>query len=166
MNKEFKVGDLVYSPVHGTQIFQLEGNSSLYYPLSITYYDNDGDEGFDTFTFEGFLSRTHKTPLLFRATEENKAKLETLYGVEFEASLPNPSSNNIIKALLDKTGNKVPCWVSDDIEHPTRGNLWVFIESVKDGQIFPYCDDTGSIWGHATPFNPITLEPITELPND
>ena len=169
MNKKFKAGDLVYYPQGGTHVFQLEGDSSLYYPLSVTYYENDGDVAFDTFTLEGFLSKYHKVPLLFHATEENKDKLEALYGVEFEvlppASPSKPTSKEIIKALRVKTGNKVPCWVSNATKHPTRDNLWVFIESVKDGHSSPYCDDTAQ-WSYATPFNPVTLEPITELPNE
>ena len=175
MSKEFKAGDLVYYPAQGTQVFQLEGNSSLYYPLAITFYDDDGDEGFATFTLEGFLSKTHKAPLLFHATPEMKAKLEDLHGVEFETPPSKPTSHEIIKAKLNKSTEPVPCWVSNvpgwisnvpDFTQPTCKNGWVFIKEVDDGRFskFPYLDATGNYWMHATPFDPHTVEAITELP--
>ena len=70
MSKEFKAGDPVYFPVQGTQVFQVEDYSCLYYPLAVTFYYDDGDKGFDTFTLEGFVSKTHKTPLLFHVQKQ------------------------------------------------------------------------------------------------
>ena len=165
MNKEFKVGDLVYYPAQGTQVFQLEGNSGLYYPLAITFYDDDGDENFDTFTLEGFYSRAHKAPLIFHATPENKAKLDALYGVEFEEPPYKLTSRKIIQAKLDKGIGGVPCWVSDTNQQPTSKDYWTFIEKVKEGH-HPYTDKDGSTWAFATPFDPDRCKAITELPNE
>ena len=168
MSKEFKAGDPVYFPAKGTQVFQLEGYSGLYYPLAITFYDDDGDKGLVTFTLEGFLSKTHKAPLLFHATPEMKAKLEALYGVEFETPPSKPTSREIIKAKLNKSTEPVPCWVSNvpDFTQPNRTDVWAFIKEVDDGQFskFPYLDATGNYWMHATPFDPRAVEAITELP--
>ena len=163
MNKEFKVGDPVYYPAQGTQVFHLEGNSGLYYPLAITFYDDDGDENFDTFTLEGFYSRAHKAPLIFHATPENKAKLDALYGVEFEEPPSKPTSKEIVKAYLDRGDKSVCCWASTINEQPKSINKWVFIEQVIDGD-YPFVDKGGRYWKHATPFDHTTLEPITELP--
>ena len=82
---KFKEGDLVYYPGARTdkctKVFQLEGCGYGRYPLGIRY-----DDGFSiqTFTAEGYYHITNKLPRLFHATPENKAKLEALYGMEFE----------------------------------------------------------------------------------
>ena len=165
MNKKFKVGDLVYYPVQGTQVFQLEGNSNLHYPLTITFYDDDGDEGFDTFTLEGFYIKTQKTPLLFHATPENKFKLEGLYNVEFENPPTKLTSHEIIKAKLDKGLEGVPCWVSDTNQQPTSEDYWTFIKKVKETH-GTYIDKNGLRWVFATPFDLDKCKAITELPNE
>ena len=168
MSKEFKAGDPVYFPVQGTQVFQVEDYSCLYYPLAVTFYYDDGDKGFDTFTLEGFVSKTHKTPLLFHATPEMKAKLEDFYGVKFEEPPSKPTSCEIIKAKLNKSTEPVPCWVSNDpnCAQPTCKDKWAFIKEVDDGRFskFPYLDATGNWWMHATPFDYDTEQPITEMP--
>ena len=163
MSKEFKAGDEVYYPLQGTQVFQLECYSGLNYPLDATFYGDDGDEDFATFTLEGFLSKTHKVPLLFHATPENKAKLEALYGVEFEAPPAKPTSHEIIKAKLDKGMKAVPCWVSHTDKQPTSKDYWAFIKKVTEEHT-PYRDKDGYGWVFATPFDPHTVEAITELP--
>ena len=160
---KFKVGEPVYYPARGTQVFQLENYTGLYYPLIITFYDDDGDEDFDSFTLEGFLSKTHKAPQIFHATPENKAKLEALYGVEFEAPPVKPTSKEIVKAYLNRGDKSVCCWASNINEQPKSINKWVFIEQVIDGD-YPFVDKDGCHWKHATPLDHTTLQPITELP--
>ena len=162
MNK-FKVGDKVYYPSQGTQIFQLESSRSLEYPVGIAYYA-DGYNRFDTFTPKGIEYRKHKTPQIFHATAEEKAKLEAFYGVEFEAPPVKPTSHEIIQAKLDKGIKAVPCWVSNTNQQPTsRENYWAFIKKVTGGHT-PYVDKDGYGWIFATPFDPDKCEAITELP--
>ena len=89
MSKEFKVGDFVYYPNENTQVFRLEvcSDSEIFkdFPFAIEFYDdNDNEFSYHTFTIKGLANINDELPLLFHATPENKAKLEALYGVEFE----------------------------------------------------------------------------------
>ena len=163
MSKEFKAGDFVYCPHIGTQIFALEDNDSVNYPLCFTYYNDGGYKVSITFTLDGMEAKEYKTPQIFHATPEMKAKLDDLYGVEFEKPPVKPTSKEIVKAYLDRGDKVVPCWVSNINGQPTSVNKWVFIEQVLDGD-YPFFDKDDRYWIHATPFDHTTLQPITELP--
>lgn len=161
MSKEFKVGDKVYCPMYSTSILTVEKDTSdgEYYTINVCGC---------TFTSEGKLYGLDTLPALFSATPENHARLEKLYGVEFEASPDGPikpTSREIVRALLDKGNKYVPCWVSDRDENPTHINMWVcicFVKDIKhDGCFLDANDDT---WIYATPFSLETGQPITELP--
>lgn len=153
---EFKVNDKVYFPCYGTGIFKVEANSYNEnldkYPLMI---------GARTFTVHGKNYDNRLLQDIFHATPENHELLEKLYGVEFEKPPRQATGNEIVQALLDKGNKYVPCWVSDSDEHPTRENVWVFVQFANDEL---YLDDDGVRWKYATPFDPRTGEPITELP--
>ena len=152
MNK-FKIGDKVYFPKESNKVFTIEDTEcTVSYPLRF---------GAITFTRDGRRHTRDITPSLFHATPENKAKLEALYGVEFETPPVKPTSREIIKAMLARGDKSVCCWVSDSSEDPTSSYSWAFIISAFDDV---FIDECGTAWEFATPFNPRTGETITELP--
>lgn len=160
MNK-FKAGDLVYYPTMGTQVFQLDacrGRDCL--PICIRF---DGDEGaFEAFTSTGFVYLTDQLPKIFHATEENHALLEKLYGKEFQKPPTKPTSRDIIKAMLERGDKYVPCYVSRTYDPPNEGSYLDFIVCAhNDGRFY---NQLRSGWKYATPFDPKTGEPITEIP--
>lgn len=157
---KFKAGDKVYCPHVGTQIFTLEDNDSVHYPLCFTYYDDDGCKLCITFTLAGMELKDYKTPQIFHATPEMKAKLEDFYSVEFEASPVNPTSKDIIQAMLERGDKFVPCWVSNS-HNPVYVDEWTFIYKVADTY---FLDEAGAGWAYATPFDPRTGDEITKLP--
>ncbi len=157
----FKAYDLVYYPTMGTQVFQLDecrGRDCL--PICIRL---DGDEGdFVAFTSTGFVHSTDQLPKIFHATEDNHALLEELYGKEFQKPPTKPTSRDIIQALLNSGQKYVPCYVSSGIVAPNGGSYLDFIVCVhNDGRFY---NKIGGGWKYATPFDPKTGEPITEMP--
>lgn len=72
-----------------------------------------------------------------------------------------PTSKDIIRAMHKSGITYVPCWVSDSDEHPTRENVWVFVQFANDEF---HLDDDGVRWKYATPFDHTTGKEITELP--
>ena len=163
MNK-FKVGDPVYYPEKGNKVFTLEnvyGCKNETYPLCIKI------DGYTevAFTEEGLKYKYHDLPRLLHATPEAQKQLERLYGVEFEAPPPKPTSREIVQAFLDKGELSVPCWVSDSNEQPNADCIWVYIKQIIDERHpFVFVDERGNKWRYATPFDHTTLQAITELP--
>lgn len=159
-NVEFKVGDKVYFPQKNTEIWILEKNPSdnSDYPLAII---KDGCA--HTIMSDGRMFIRSELPHIFHATQENKAFLEALYGVEFEKPPAKLTSIKIIQAMLARGDKCVCCWVDDYNENPTIDNTWGFIIDY-DGSSLPFNDSNGSGWRYATPFDPKTGEVITELP--
>ena len=159
MNK-FKADDLVYYPTMGTQVFQLDecrGFDCL--PLCIRF---DGDEGvFESFTSTGFVYSTDQLPKIFHATEENHALLEKLYGKEFQKPPTKPTSRDIIKAMLERGDKCVPCYVSDVFDNPFHIHEWTFICTVAYSR---FLANNKESYKYATPFDPKTGQPITEMP--
>ena len=74
-----------------------------------------------------------------------------------------PTSREIIQAMLDIKKLPVPCWASNIDEQPSSINKWVFIDKVVDSN-YPFVGRDGCHWKFAIPFDPTTLQPITELP--
>ena len=161
---KFKAGDKVYCPHVGTQIFTLEDNDSVNYPLCFTYYNDGGYKVSITFTLEGMEVKEYKTPQIFHATPEMKAKLDDLYGVEFEEPQAKPASKEIIKAMLDRGDKYVCCWVSNYRESPAEDNEWAYISDYCEEHSYRFITSYGDKWEYATPFDPHTGEAITELP--
>lgn len=155
MNK-FKDGDKVYIPMLSTKVLVVPTNApwgKSPYPIDIFS---------TTFTIDGKIREEDKLPMIFPATEENHALLEKLYGVKFEKPPTKPTSRDIIKAMLDRGDEYVPCYVSSGIEAPNGGSYLDFIVCVhNDGRFY---NKLGGGWKYATPFDPRTGEPITELP--
>lgn len=156
--KEFKVGDKVYFPYYGTDIFEVkpnEFNENLEkYPLMI---------GSKTFTIHGKIFDQSCLQDIFHATPENHELLEKLYGLEFEKPPVKPTSKEIILAMLARGDKCVPCWASDHRENPGAESAWACIVGCSDG-CYPFALSNGGGWKYATPFDPKTGEPITELP--
>lgn len=156
----FKADDLVYYPTMGTQVFQLDACRGLdCLPLCIRF---DGDEGvFVAFTSTGLVHSTDQLPKIFHATEENHALLEKLYGKEFQKPPTKPTSREIIKAMLERGDKCVPCYVSDVFDNPFHIHEWAFIHTVAYSR---FLANNKESYKYATPFDPKTGEPITEMP--
>ena len=156
--REFKVGDLVYCPYYGTDVFEVQPNEwdedSDKYPLMI------GDK---TFTVHGKDFDHRPLREIFHATPENHELLEKLYGIEFEKPPAPPTSKEIILAMLARGDKYVCCWVSDSATNPTIHNAPRFIRHVESVSGI-FIDNILNHWLYATPFDPRTNEPITELP--
>lgn len=158
MSKEFKAGDKVYCPKLSRKVLvpQETTEGFGYYPLTVsmngTHY---------CFTSDGRYSTLDEVPSFHHATPENHALLEQLYGVEFEKPPVEPSSREIIQTMLDRGCKYVTCWASHLREKPNYSNAWVFICSVSERF---FTDGSGTSWQYATPFDPRTGKPITELP--
>ena len=156
----FKAYDLVYYPTMGTQVFQLDecrGRDCL--PICIRL---DGDEGdFVAFTSTGFVHSTDQLPKIFHATEDNHALLEELYGKEFQKPPTKPTSRDIIRAMLERGDKCVPCYVSDVFDNPFHIHEWTFICTVAYSR---FLANNKESYKYATPFDPKTGQPITEMP--
>lgn len=157
MNK-FKVGDKVYCPYYGTDVFEVQPNT----------YDEDLDKyplmvcG-ETFTVHGKSSDRSYLQDIFHATYENQELLEKLHLVGFENPHAKPTGKEIVKAMLAHGDKAVLCWVSDSNKYPTSNNPIALITSVSEMAVY-VTEPDGTMWRYATPFDPRTLEPITELP--
>lgn len=155
MSKQFfSEYDKVYCPSQGTKIFTLYSGGGTH-PQPLMLYD--GDIALGVFNANGCNGEVD-VPKLFHATPENKEKLEALYGVEFE---PLPTSRDIIKAMFKRGDKYVCCWVSDSAKCPSESNPFSLIKGIIEGGYIPM---GGVVWKYATPFDPRTGQPITELP--
>ena len=100
--KEFKVGDHVYYPTLGTQVFRLTprtGAMAKDFPLALEY------KNFKYPIAPSGKSAGSEIAQVFHATEENRLNLETLYGVKFDTG-PRTSTEKLILAV--KQGKPVP----------------------------------------------------------
>lgn len=159
MSKQFfEEKDKVYCPSQGTKIFTLYSGGGTH-PQPLMLYD--GDIALGVFNANGCDGEVD-VPKLFHATPENKEKLEALYGVAFQKPPTKPTSRDIIQALLNSGQKYVPCYVSSGIVAPNGGSYLDFIVCVhNDGRFY---NQLGGGWKYATPFDPKTGQPITEMP--
>lgn len=162
MNKEFKVGDKVYYPEISTKVLELTkdpcDSEFNRYPLRVTV----GASVYN-FTTDGKHSLTAALPILSPANEETHELLEKLYGVEFEKPPRKALGNEIVQAMLARGDKYVPCWLSDGHQCPNSAQETDFVTAIADDLSY-VTTVTGFEWNYATPFDPRTLEPITELP--
>ena len=159
----FKAGNQVYYPELSTKILtvcsspqdeEIDYITSLY-PLNV---------GGCTITLDGKSHTSNELPCIFHATTENQTKLEQLYNVEFEKPASKPTSKEIIRTLLDNGHKYVCCWVSDNSPNPDNDSSISMINHV-DNSTFSLITEYQKVhWKYATPFDPRTGEPITELP--
>lgn len=124
--EEFKVGDKVYCPKLGGGIYELLKNQNLLYPLGVEYHN--------ACDCRGNINPNSKVPDVFHATLDNKAKLESLYGIEFEE--PKLTGSELTKKLL-KDGHRVLCFVSDrDDCDAVKGGIIRMINEFNYGRFF------------------------------
>lgn len=71
---------------------------------------------------------------------------------------PAPTSHEIIKAMLDRGDELVPCMASD------YDGDWYFVLIKRVNEWSGYIDGLGTCWDCAKPIDPRTLTEITELP--
>ena len=155
MSREFKIGDKVYFPKKSCKIMTVYEYGLASFPIRLRGRT-------ESFNRDGNLLGGDMTPSIFHATQENHALLEKLYGMEFEAPPRQPTSCEIIIAMLNNGYSYVPCYVSSDLEEPNGESHLDFIICVKgDGRFY---NQFGRGWEYATPFDPRTGQPITELP--
>ena len=76
---EFKIGDKVYIPKAGNQVFKLERIDHPSFPLTANEL---------SFNLCGFQNDFEVVPSLFHATAENKENLEALYKMRFAEAPP------------------------------------------------------------------------------
>lgn len=98
----FDEGHKVYCPSVGVSIYELFRIEDNPKPLRV--------ENYHQCTYEGKVFPGSVFPDVFHATFENKAKLEALYGVEFDE--PELEGSELTRKLL-KDGHNVLCYVSD-----------------------------------------------------
>lgn len=158
--KEFKVGDKVYFPALGGNIVELRENESGFAAYTLIAERCGQYRSMDTLGRERSVDAV---PSIFHATPENHELLEKLYGVEFEKPPTKPTGNEIVQAMLARGDKYVPCWLSDGHQCPNSAQEIDFVTAIADDLSY-VTTVTGFEWNYATPFDPKTGEPITELP--
>lgn len=154
--REFKVGDKVYYPMHDTKLHTVELSNDVHelFPVAV-----DGE----FFTIDGKILSCSIVSSLIHATPENHELLEKLYGVEFEKLPTPPTGNEVVQVMLARGDKYVPCWLSDGHQCPNSAQETDFVTAIADDLSY-VITVTGFEWNYATPFDPKTGEPITELP--
>ena len=147
---KFKAGDLVYYPPLGNGIYRLE--ETAFGMLTLRILKDD------------FLEELFRADGKIRE-RENQQLLEQARSLKLEDAPPKPTSSEIIQAMLNKGEKSVPCWVSDCNEQPNASCPWAYIKMIiKQNDKILFMDERGVKWKYATPFDPKTDQPITELP--
>jgi hypothetical protein len=140
---QFKVGDLVYCPVRGTEIYTVTKHPSNNYPLSLVNLDS-------CFTLGGKNVVTSSLPALFHATGANKAALETLYGREFE-DVPLTGSA-LTQQKLTESKKPILCYCSDASDRAALASSSVrLIVNYKNDCNWFVCI-AGCNWKYAVPY--------------
>lgn len=142
---EFKVGDRVYCPVTGVGLYAVGAVlGAAFYHLSVCGV---------AFTADGRPTRSAVHPVIFHATPENQAALESLYGVKFDdAPKPVPVGSDLTRWLLKKHGKPVLCYV--DTHSDGQAVTVAFITAV-DGTDFFVSTSLG-LWRYAVPIDNAT----------
>ena len=117
-------------------------------------------DAFNTLVNKYDVSEEDRTELHETLAEVDKL-VERKDTMEVADQPTEPTSKDIIRAMHKSGIAYVPCWVSDGYEHPTPDDVWVFVQFANDEF---YLDDDGTRWKYATPFDPRTGQPITEMP--
>jgi hypothetical protein len=142
---QFKVGDSVYWPNRGTTIYTIKltnRSHSNNYPLSVADWDL-------CFTVEGKTNST-MLPVLFHATPENKAALETLYGIAFE-DLPLVGSA-LTKQKLTESRKPILCYCSDFSDKAALDSNIVCLIANFRNDINCFLCIAGTEWKYAVPY--------------
>lgn len=117
-------------------------------------------DAFNTLVNKYDVSEEDRTELHETLAEVDKL-VEYKDYMELADDPASPTSKDIIRAMHKAGIAYVPCWVSDSDAHPTRENVWVFVQFANDEF---YLDDDGTRWKYATPFDHTSGKEITEMP--
>ena len=110
---KFKNGDRVYLPEHTCSVCEVVWDEdSENYPMDVACVSTDGDESECSFTEFGLNTIYAVNPSIFLATEDNRIKLEALYGKPFEVYADKKSSEYTRKLLVEHN-KPILCYVSD-----------------------------------------------------
>lgn len=117
-------------------------------------------------TFNNLASKYHVSQDDCTKLHDTLAEVDSLVkskGILVVSEQPTkPTSREIIKAMLERGDKYVPCYVSRTYDPPNEGSYLDFIVCVhNDGRFY---NQLMSAWKYATPFDPRTGQPITELP--
>ena len=135
---KFKDGDKVYLPEHTCNVCGVVWDGySENYPIDVGWVDTDGNEQVSSFTEFGLNTTSSTNPSIFLATEDNRIKLEALYGKPFEVYVDKKSSEYTRKLLRDH-GKPILCYVSDlgDYTIGKRSGVALVEDCVIDGGEF------------------------------
>lgn len=146
MENHFKVGDKVYCPKVGTDVYTLEYNTHNTYTLTI-----DEKGVWISFTEGGHEYRDDLVPCIFHAIEENRELLGKLYGIDFAKPVKVKPAKQIIEEMLADGWANVPCYLSDQFKNPTNKNCIDFVVGTRHGQ---YVTSNGVTWYYAVPIDP------------
>lgn len=163
MNQTFKVGDKVYYPIQGNEIFTLTKSNDKAYPLSIDFINEDGDDS-ATFTKNGKYYSNHSNVSIFHVTEENRKLLNSLYGIQFEEPKSfldhHLSLGSKVLCLVAKKPNKLPnkIWELDS----NSQFIDVIVKHTSDNE---YLNDGGCIikWQYVYPIEVTSTGQINYL---
>lgn len=98
---KFKNGDKVYMPERTCNVCTVVWDRwSEGCPVDVVWVDADGDEREASFTEFGLCTKSRVNPSIFLATEDNRIKLEALYGKPFEVYVDKKSSEYTRKLIL------------------------------------------------------------------
>lgn len=117
-------------------------------------------DAFNTLVNKYDVSKEDRAELHETLAEVDKL-VERKDNMELSDQTTKPTSKDIIRAMHKSGIAYIPCWVSDSDEHPTRENVWVFVQFTNDEF---YLDDVNIRWEYATPFDHATGREITEMP--
>jgi hypothetical protein len=130
----------------GCGVHVLSEVRSATYPVGF-----DGGNITDSFTKLGQRWRDAKIPSIFHATQENKALLDALYGMEFEAPPVKLSGSDLTRNMFTECDTPILCHVNnlqDGEAAPDNGCLRLVVQIEDD----VFVDDTTRAWKHATPY--------------
>lgn len=144
-NFKFSVGDLVYIPTQGTEIYEVEEN--VFSPTGECCYTLECRG--KTYTEYGHLYKNDAYPRMFIATKENRTLLNTLYGVEFDKPFDKNSSEATINLL--NQGKSVLCYVSDESEDDALSDMSVRLIESYEVHSSMFFDPVGVSWDYAVP---------------
>ena len=83
---------------------------------------------------------------------------------QLQKILPDvPANYALIKKLLKHHPEGVECWVSDYMEIPDEFAVKTIIHRVEYKD-YPFIDEDGVSWKYATPYDPETGKPISDIP--
>lgn len=154
-NVKFKAGDLVYCPVLGNEVFEVESMLVQGSEKSNTLRVN-GVVGFFEFNTEGIDVGSHLGyRLVFPANEENRKRLSELHNTGFKSYGPA----DVIKSMLSDGHKYVVCYVGnyyEKVKDLIRKAEFDLVASVETTGIIDNFYTPTTNWDRAIPIDPKT----------